>query len=212
MVLARKALADVGGKITMSRLNRREYQNTIKALTGTTLDVELLPSDESAGRFDTIGSSQFLSSDQFEIYLKLGRVAIDEMFNRHSAAKVKSKIIRVEPEKEFNPLIDKFIQKKEETYAQFRKWQKIVDKIAKYTKNKKIVEAIYKQSLRTKNSLVNTLSIKMPLNLKRPPITKISALRKPGTLQQHTAFSRPRRILPSTNILPLYRNGTLALT
>ena len=33
MVLARKALSDSGGKITMRRLNRREYQNTIKELT-----------------------------------------------------------------------------------------------------------------------------------------------------------------------------------
>ena len=32
MVLARKKLSDSGGKITMRRLNRREYRNTIEYL------------------------------------------------------------------------------------------------------------------------------------------------------------------------------------
>ena len=34
MVVARRALSDSGGKITMRRLNRREYLNTIERLTG----------------------------------------------------------------------------------------------------------------------------------------------------------------------------------
>lgn len=151
MVTARKALSDSGGKITMKRLNRREYLNTIKELTGATVDVDTLPTDESAGRFDTVGSSQFISSDQFETYLKLGRAAIDEMFLRHKLASVKSKTYRVEPEKVFNPQIDKFINGKEKTYAQFRKWQKIVDELAKAPENKEIVEKIYKQKPKNKN-------------------------------------------------------------
>ena len=35
LVIARKLLADTGGEITMRRLNRREYENTIEALLGT---------------------------------------------------------------------------------------------------------------------------------------------------------------------------------
>ena len=34
MVSARRSLADSGGRITMRRLNRREYQNTIEQLLG----------------------------------------------------------------------------------------------------------------------------------------------------------------------------------
>lgn len=78
MVIARKALADTGGTITLRRLNRREYVNTIRDL----LDVEVnpldLPSDESLGTFDTVGSALFFSSDQFEQYLKLARGALDD--------------------------------------------------------------------------------------------------------------------------------------
>ena len=70
MVLARKKLSDSGGQITMRRLNRREYQNTIESLTGVSLNVDSLPPDGGSGTFDTEGASQFISSDQFEQYLK----------------------------------------------------------------------------------------------------------------------------------------------
>ena len=73
MVTARQALSDSGGKITMRRLNRREYRNTIEQLTGVKVDVGSLPADGGSGTFDTVGASQFISSDQFEQYLKLGR-------------------------------------------------------------------------------------------------------------------------------------------
>ena len=140
MVLARKALSDSGGKITMRRLNRREYQNTIKELTGTKVDVERLPTDESAERFDTVGTSQFISSDQFEEYLKLGRIAIDEMFERQKTKPGKK--LRVEPEKFFNSYSDKFIKNTEKNHDQFRAWQKGVDKAAKDPQNKDIVAKI----------------------------------------------------------------------
>ncbi|SVB54243.1 uncharacterized protein METZ01_LOCUS207097, partial [marine metagenome] len=61
MVLARKKLSDSGGKITMRRLNRREYRNTIEYLTGVNLDVSSLQSDGGTGTFDTVGASQFIS-------------------------------------------------------------------------------------------------------------------------------------------------------
>lgn len=83
MVTARAALADSGGKITMRRLNRREYRNTIHDLLGVEIDIRDLPPDGGAGRFDTVGASLFMSSDQFEQYLALGRAALDEAFTRY---------------------------------------------------------------------------------------------------------------------------------
>ncbi len=102
MVAARKALSDSGGKITMRRLNRREYRNTIQQLTGVKVDAGSLPADGGAGTFDTVGASLFVSSDQIEQYLKLGRSAIDEVFERQAAQKEKSRIFRVEPETTVN--------------------------------------------------------------------------------------------------------------
>ena len=43
LVLARKALSDTGGEITMRRLNRREYHNTVLSLTGSKVDINALP-------------------------------------------------------------------------------------------------------------------------------------------------------------------------
>lgn len=85
MVNARQVLSDSGGKIAMRRLNRREYRNTIERLTGVKVDVGSLSTDGGSGTFDTVGSSQFISSDQFEQYLRLGRQAIDEAFERHAS-------------------------------------------------------------------------------------------------------------------------------
>ncbi|MBL8829996.1 MAG: DUF1592 domain-containing protein [Planctomycetaceae bacterium] len=82
LVAARKVLNDQGGRIVMRRLNRREYKNTIRDLLGVDLRVNELPADGGAGNFDTVGSSLFMSSDQFEQYLALGRQALEEHFAR----------------------------------------------------------------------------------------------------------------------------------
>ncbi len=79
MVAARKALGDTGGVITMRRLNKREYENTIEDLLGVKVDAKELPNDGSSGTFDTFGKSLFLSSDQLEQYLTLARRALDQV-------------------------------------------------------------------------------------------------------------------------------------
>lgn len=76
LVLARKILSDSGGVVTMRRLNRREYENTIEDLLGVAINAEELPKDASTGSFDTVGASLFFSSDQFEQYLKIARRAL----------------------------------------------------------------------------------------------------------------------------------------
>ena len=76
LVTARKLLSDTGGEITMRRLNRREYENSIETLLGVKIKAVDLPSDANAGGFDTAGGALFFSSDQFEQYLKLARKAL----------------------------------------------------------------------------------------------------------------------------------------
>ena len=144
MVLARKKLSDSGGKITMRRLNRREYRNTIEYLTGVNLDVSSLPSDGGTGTFDTVGASQFISSDQFEQYLKLGRIAIDEVSERRKLPSSKPFTFRVEPEKTINPKNEKFIKQVEERQERFKRWKKGVDEAAKTPENQVIIAEIRK--------------------------------------------------------------------
>ena len=145
MVTARQALSDSGGKITMRRLNRREYRNTIKQLTGVNVDVGSLPTDGGSGTFDTVGSSQFISSDQFEQYLKLGRQAIDDAFKQLGTRKQPSQLFHIEPEDTVNIKNLEIIKRLEDNYEE--KWlayKNAVDKVAEADENKEIVAALRK--------------------------------------------------------------------
>ena len=147
MVAARRSLSDTGGKITMRRLNRREYRNSIKSLTGVNLDVSNLPSDGGVGGFDTVGASQFISSDQFEQYLKLGRTAVDEVFERRKTFLTKrSFTFRVEPETTVNVASTKAMRQLEEAYDRFMRWKAGVDKAAAAPENREIMARILKEN------------------------------------------------------------------
>jgi mono/diheme cytochrome c family protein len=100
MVTARKILSDSGGVITMRRLNRREYQNTVEELLGLRPDVSTLPDDQATSGFDTAGASLFFSSNQLEEYLAVARRTLELTFRESTA---ESKTIRVEPEEVSTP-------------------------------------------------------------------------------------------------------------
>ena len=100
MVVARKALADSGGVTVMRRLNRREYVNTIQDLLGVDVDPTDLPADDNGSEFDTIGAGLFFSSDQFEQYLKLGRIALDSALV--TGERPQRQVVRKEPEEAVN--------------------------------------------------------------------------------------------------------------
>lgn len=80
LVAARRGLGDQTGTILMRRLNRREYRNSLRTLLGVATNVDELPADTGIGGFDTAGANLFMSSDQVEQYLALGREALDEAF------------------------------------------------------------------------------------------------------------------------------------
>ena len=145
MVLARKKLSDSGGRITMRRLNRREYHNTIESLTGVSLTVDSLPADGGAGSFDTVGASQFISSDQFEQYLELGRTAIDEAFARHASMDQKVLTFRVEPENTVNVESAKWMKRLEDVHLRYLGWKAGVDKAALAPENQQALEQIRKK-------------------------------------------------------------------
>jgi len=75
LVEARSMLSDSGGKTVMRRMNRREYQQTMKNLLGVDVDAADLPSDKGSG-FDTDGASLFMSSGQIEVYRELAKKAV----------------------------------------------------------------------------------------------------------------------------------------
>ena len=85
LVTVRRQLSDQHGAIALRRLNRREYQNTIRALLGVNLDVSELPSDTGGPHFDTVGANLFLTGNQFEQYESLAREALEQAFTAKMA-------------------------------------------------------------------------------------------------------------------------------
>jgi len=62
----------------MRRLNKREYLNAIRHLTGIALRPETILPDEVQAEFDTHGDGLFLSAFQLEKYREWGRTAIEQ--------------------------------------------------------------------------------------------------------------------------------------
>jgi hypothetical protein len=141
LVAARRTLGDSGGKIVVRRLNRREYQNTIRDLLGVEMDVSDLPPDTGNGTFDTVGSSLFMSSDQVEQYLALGRRALEDVFAQHAAQGRHFKL-HEETEKAANvqtrSAMDVITRKSEPA----RQWHAAVDAAAAKPENAKLVSEL----------------------------------------------------------------------
>lgn len=144
MVAARRSLGDQNGVITMRRLNRREYRNTLRELLGVEINVSDLPADSGAGGFDTVGANLFMSANQFEQYQVLGREAMEEAFDWQAAAGVEKKL-HYEAETT-TPIVRKFVEYQIDAKARAERWVKAVEEAAAKPENKDIVAKIRKES------------------------------------------------------------------
>lgn len=71
-------VAQDDGRGVTRRLNRLEYQNTLRELLGVNVDFqELLPQDGSADGFDNVGDALHTSSFLLERYLEAATIALD---------------------------------------------------------------------------------------------------------------------------------------
>ena len=137
MVAARKLLADQKGAITMRRLNRREYKNTLRELLGVEINVNDLPSDSGSGNYDTVGSNLFMSANQFEQYLSLGREALDSAFAWELAAG-EERLWRYETEA-ISEKVAKTVEDQIDAKARAEEWVKGVEEAAASPGNTEIV-------------------------------------------------------------------------
>ncbi|MCA9142320.1 MAG: DUF1592 domain-containing protein [Planctomycetales bacterium] len=113
MVVARRILSDSDGVITMRRLNRREYQNTVEALLGVRPNVSSLPDDQASAGFDTAGASLFFSSDQLEQYLAVARDTLNLAL--HPEEPRKGRTERIEPEEKYTQLYSELLAELHDT-------------------------------------------------------------------------------------------------
>lgn len=144
MVVARRNLGDTKGVITMRRLNQREYGNTLRELLGVQIAVNELPADTSASGFDTTGTNLFMSGDQFEQYLDLGREAVAEALERHDQAGLVKKE-RFEAEKGLLERVNKTLKERIEFRLAYNRWTRAVDKAAALPENHAAAAGIRQQ-------------------------------------------------------------------
>jgi hypothetical protein len=143
---ARKIISDQGGRITLRRLNQREYRNTIRDLLGVEINVRDLPADGGTGAFDTVGASLFMSSDQIEQYLALGRRALDEHFARASARQSPPFKAREEAEVFGNRRMNGLLKRTREMHENHVRWAAAVDEAAQRPENLEVAERLRKKA------------------------------------------------------------------
>src|SRR5262249_16972552 len=77
-VAATAATRRAAGRVVLRRLNRAEYENTVRDLLGVEIDLkELLPLDTSAHGFDNVGAALHVSSFLMERYLAAADAALN---------------------------------------------------------------------------------------------------------------------------------------
>ena len=78
----------------LRRLNRREYENTMNDLFGTSLELaEMLPEDGRSHEFDNVGEALGVSMQHMQMYLKAGGVALEEAIAKTTRAPEPQKIV-----------------------------------------------------------------------------------------------------------------------
>ena len=70
---SKQRLSETGGDTALRRINRREYKYTIDELFGFQVPDELLPPDDIAEGYDTVGHDQQFSSYHFDEYFKAAK-------------------------------------------------------------------------------------------------------------------------------------------
>jgi len=164
LVDARAMLSDAGGKTLMRRLNRREYENTMKDLLGVQIDSSNLPNDQSGSSFDTDGGSLFMSSDQIEQYLTVARNGIHDSLIKTYMTKPEK--LRIQPEVSANRSVKSKEQKYKKHYENALAYEKSKDPKKKFKDFKLIdqrdigvAKSFYSRFHKSyKNYLINPLS------------------------------------------------------
>jgi len=89
--------ADLAGReVVLRRLNRTEYENTVRDLFGIHVDVQSILLDDSAEQgFDTIGSDLSISAEQMVIYLEAADLVLDQVFGPSQAPKRIDKTVNI---------------------------------------------------------------------------------------------------------------------
>jgi mono/diheme cytochrome c family protein len=106
MVRPRLLAADRNQReVVQRRLNRTEYENTVRDLLAVDIDLrDLLPEDQQAGGFDNNGRALAVSTEQMQAYLEAARFAVDSAIV--TTARPKTEMVTVDSLAEVQRYID----------------------------------------------------------------------------------------------------------
>ncbi|HBE66603.1 MAG TPA: hypothetical protein DDW52_00505, partial [Planctomycetaceae bacterium] len=97
----------VSGRTVLRRLNRREYENTVRDLLHIDADLRnLLPEDTPMHGFDTVANGLRFSQLQIESYLHAASVAVDDALDLREPPERLLQQISLKNEKEFRENLD----------------------------------------------------------------------------------------------------------
>jgi len=105
---ARKQLSSTGGKVTMRRLNRREYGATIRHLFGFEPEPKQIPPDEGVENFDTVGIRQDFNSKHIDHYYDLAKKVLSTSF-KLAGTRLKFETQEQQPETRTNNRVQSFL-------------------------------------------------------------------------------------------------------
>ena len=77
--------------VVLRRLNRREYENTVRDLFRTDVQITGLPEDTSTDGFDTVGEGLAVSAEAMQAYLDAADSVLDAVFGEPTKPKFISK-------------------------------------------------------------------------------------------------------------------------
>ncbi|MDG1070185.1 MAG: DUF1592 domain-containing protein [Akkermansiaceae bacterium] len=106
---SKKRLSESGGDTALRRINRREYKYTIDELFGFQIPDELLPPDDIAEGYDTVGHDKQFSSYHFNDYFKAAKSIVDTALKWVDQPRSESKLHTNEPEKRANQGLERYI-------------------------------------------------------------------------------------------------------
>ena len=93
-------------QVVHRRLNRFEYENTMRDLLGVSLELsDFLPEDQKAGGFDTNGEALALSAELLQRYLAGARMVLDEVIE--TGERPESETVWVDSLREVQPYLGK---------------------------------------------------------------------------------------------------------
>jgi mono/diheme cytochrome c family protein len=117
---SKKRFSESGGNTALRRINSREYRNTIDDLFGLQVPAELLPPDDIAEGYDTIGHDQQFSSYHFDEYQLAARSIVEVALKWVDRPRIDSKRYITEPEKRTNEHLEDYIADYDKKMARIR--------------------------------------------------------------------------------------------